>query len=198
MNLNNKPIVLVDMDGVLADFDTGVIHILQAKHPHVPIQKVRRNFYIHHDYEDHAELVRGVALRKDFFLNLPLLDDALWAWQQLIDLGYHPVVCSSPVRVSAHSAPEKLQWLEKHFVPVFGQYVADEAIITREKHRADGIALIDDRPEVRDFDQAVWEHIVFDAPYNQGGDKLRLKGWHDPRLKDHLKQCEKLYKQKTR
>merc|ERR1719487_2609385 len=44
-----------------------------------------------------------------------------------------------------------------------------------------GDVLIDDKPEVKGKMGGMWEHIIFDAPYNQEveGDRLRLHAWTD-------------------
>lgn len=184
------PIVLVDMDGVLADFDKEVLQRLQDRHPHIPIVPERANFYVADDYPEHAALVRAISNEEGFFDSLPMVDGALDGWQRIIDLGYMPRICSSPIRTNPYSAPEKLGWLERHFAPVFGHWVVDQAIITRNKHKFEGIALIDDRPKLKGSDQAVWQHIIFDRPYNQNSPEPRLLGWDDPNLAHVLKAAQ--------
>ena len=50
-------------------------------------------------------------------------------------------------------------------MPRFGERVVSEAIIDKTKSRYDGLALIDDRPEVdTNNGRATWHHIVFDHP----------------------------------
>jgi 5'-nucleotidase len=186
--------VLVDMDGVLADFDTEVLARMKERYPHIPQLPTRENFYVADDYPEHSELVRGLSNEQGFFDNFPVADGALEGWQRMIDLGYDPRICSSPITTNPHSTPEKLNWLNRHFAPVFGAYVVRRAIITRDKHLHDGIALIDDRPEVAHADEASWKHIVFDMSYNQSTvTELRLHGWHDDRLPDLLEMAAAAY-----
>lgn len=151
------------------------------------------NFYIADDYGEHAQLLRDIADQAGFFESLPLGIDALTGWQRLIDLGYHPQICSSPKLTNPYSEQEKLRWLRRHFVPHFGDWVADEAIITRDKHLFDGIALIDDRPEVRNSTEAAWQHIIFDKPYNQRSAAPRLRGWLDDQLPSLLESATDEY-----
>ena len=186
---DDKYVVLVDMDGVLAEFDDEVVSRIRDRHPHVAILEERSHFYLYEDYNEHARLVEELSDEEGFFEALPLGLQAIAGWQRLVDLGYHPRICSAPKISNPHSEREKLTWLRKYFVPVFGEYVADEAIITRKKHEYDGIALIDDRPEIRHSDKAKWQHILFTRPYNKNVKGPRIDGWQDENLPELLRQA---------
>jgi len=187
MKTPKKQIVLIDMDGPLADFDGEVISRLKTRYPNIPILSTRKNFYISDDYPKHSLLLRSISDEKGFFESLPLADNALEGWQRVIDLGYHPIICSAPMRSNPFSNIEKLNWISKNLVPFFGQSVVDEAIITPDKHESEGIVLIDDRSELKDYKKAMWQHIVFDEPYNQDSKQPRLYGWLDNNLANLLK-----------
>jgi 5'-nucleotidase len=177
-----KPIILIDMDGVLADFDAEIANRVKNRHPHIALLETRDNFYLSEDYPEYKALIRAISNEAGFFESLPLIDHAIEGWQRIIDLGYHPRICSSPIRSNPHSESEKRAWLQRHFSPLFGDSVATDAIITSDKHLFEGLALIDDRPELRNANNASWQHIIFDQPYNQTVDKPRIHGWLDTEL----------------
>lgn len=114
------------------------------------------------------------------------MDDAIYGWQRLLDLGYIPQICSSPLTSNPTCAEDKIKWLKNNFAPLFGEYIVNTAIITKDKHLYDGLALIDDRPIVHSNHLASWEHIVFDRPYNREIDGIRLMGWKDENLESIL------------
>jgi 5'-nucleotidase len=182
-NRDRDNVVLVDMDGVLADFDAAVLHGIPV------IERVARtHFYIAEDYPQHVANVEQITSHPEFFRDLPLVDNALQGWQRLIDAGYRPRICSAPLSRNPEAVQGKLAWLRRHFVPRFGERVVSEAIIDTMKSRYDGAALIDDRPEVdTNNGRATWRHVVFDQPYNKHSRAaLRIRGWDDPHLEDIL------------
>jgi 5'-nucleotidase len=177
-------VVLVDMDGVLADFDGAVLAGLPPE-----IERVQRqNFYIVQDYREHRAHVEAVYSHPEFFFNLEIIGGALDGWQRLLDLGYHPRICTAPLTLNPRSEDGKIAWLEQHFVPRFGPDVVDQVIFDRKKYRYPALALIDDRPDVdTNNGEAVWQHVVFDQPYNQVCEsQFRLYGWRDPNLESRL------------
>lgn len=170
------------MDGVLADFDAELTARIKIRYPHIPLLSTQQNFYFSQDYPEYETDIRNISDEQGFFESLPPIDHAIEGWQRLIDLGYHPRICSSPKRTNPYSKSEKLTWLTQHMAPVFGDAIVHEAIITKDKHLCDGIVLIDDRPAVRSTDIAPWQHIIFDRPFNQNVTLPRLNGWRDENL----------------
>lgn len=184
------PTVLVDMDGVLADFDQRILDQLAERHPHIPIAASRSNFYISADYPEHTDIIRAMSDEEGFFRSLPVVEGALDGWQRILESDCLPRICSSPISTNPYSKAEKLGWLEEHIAPVFGSWVVDQAIITKNKEGCHGIALLDDRPELKNAHRAVWQHIIFDRPYNQLSQQPRLYGWRDTNLLHLLKAAE--------
>lgn len=189
-------IVLTDMDGVLADFDGEVIRRMRKKHPDIPILDSRQKFYISDDYPEYSNIVRQLSDEPGFFESLPCIENAVEGWKRIIELGYDPQICSSPMLSNPNSGPEKLIWLREHFAPIFGCQAVDRAIITREKYIHDSIAIIDDNPKLPRADEASWTHIIYDQPYNQYRPGPRLKGWLDDKLPSLLESAMKNYRKK--
>lgn len=197
MALQERPIVLVDMDGVLADFDAAFHDTVREQHPHIAMLDPLPDppsFYASQAYPGvyNAEL-RAISDAEHFFARLPVMPGALEGWQRIMDEGYQPQICSSPIRSNPYSKREKLGWLEEHLAPVFGSWVVETAIITSEKFRQKGDVLIDDRPDMPNAAMASWQHVVFDQPCNRHVETdLRLQGWNDPNLGSILRKAVQL------
>lgn len=81
---------------------------------------------------------------------------------------------------------EKLAWLDMHY----GPKVADLAKFDKDKWRYNGVALIDDRPEISGASDAKWQHIIFSQAYNRHVDtEFRLENWQDPELLRLIARC---------
>lgn len=173
--------VLVDMDGVLADFDNATKHYLVEHYPEIPLVDKRQHFYFRDDYPDpdHQAIIKEFHHSQYFFANLPPIPGALEGWQRLIELGYEPRVCTAPLITNPWCVAEKLAWIERHL----GSATVKTAIVDIDKEKYPGIALIDDRPVVKNTELAPWQHILFSASYNQDIDTpYRLNGWSDEKL----------------
>ncbi|MES2971245.1 MAG: hypothetical protein V4702_02920 [Patescibacteria group bacterium] len=185
-----RPIVWVDMDGVLADFGQGVELELP---PHIPIVRPRKNLYLDLDYPEYSAVVLGIIRAPGFYRKLPPIESALEGWQRLIDLEYDPRVLSSPLQANPACSTEKRDWLKSHFVPHFGRKVVDQALFVKDKSSQRGIALIDDHPAIPGAEAADWQHLVFDQPYNaQVETEFRLHGWNDPQLPELLERARNI------
>lgn len=180
--------VLVDMDGVMADFDGDAIQV-------VPVKKriERVSFYIADDYPEYAEAIRARQAEPDFFERLELVPGVLEGWQHMLDAGFLPTIGSAPLSSNPHSVSGKIKFLERTLVPEFGQSVVDEAIFDKRKYDHPAFALIDDRPDVETAGIAEWRHMVFDRTYNQlSTAAFRLMNWEDPELIPMLYKMQEL------
>lgn len=175
--------VLVDMDGVMADFDRAALS-------EVPQDLIvpRSQFYVAHDYpEDLRPSIEAVYNSPEFFENLDVIEGVHEGWQAMLDNGYSPRVASAPLRSNKNSIEGKIKWLDRVMVPHFGASVVEEAIIDKNKWKYSALAIIDDNPVIskgmNGTESADWEHILFGwshlATVPMATAAFRLLSWHD-------------------
>ncbi|CAB3672027.1 hypothetical protein LMG3458_01146 [Achromobacter deleyi] len=160
-------IILLDQDGVLADFEHAFIDAWHERHPDIaPVAfEDRKSFYIREDY---APELRGMAeaiyTAPGFIRNLPPVPGALDAVKELLALGMDVRICTSPLSQFENCVAEKYLWVEKHL----GREATNRLILTKDKTLVQGDLLIDDKPLIQGAVKPRWKHILFDAPYNRG------------------------------
>nr|XP_006825056.1 PREDICTED: 5'(3')-deoxyribonucleotidase, mitochondrial-like [Saccoglossus kowalevskii] len=179
--------ILVDMDGVLADFEGHFLKRYQEKYPREPYINVadRHGFYLNEQYAkikpELKDLVFSVYEEAGFFLDLPPIAGALETVKELDNMNDIDVfICTSPVQKYTHCVTEKFQWIDKYL----GNDFVTRMVLTRDKTVVSGDLLIDDKPNITGAEKnPSWEHILFTTPPNSriqsNPSPRRLNGWHD-------------------
>ena len=143
--------ILLDVDGVLADFATPAVEILnrltgQNLSPHEVdtwhVQDAYAPFVPPDKFPHVIESFRAAISTRGFCAELPVLPHAKEAVATLRAIpGIHVYPCTSP-SLARHWVYERAQWLWKHF-----QFPHNEVIHTAAKFKCDGAMLVDDHVE---------------------------------------------------
>ena len=172
--------ILVDMDGVIADFDGEFIKRWRERYPdqfYIPMHE-RTLFYVKDQYpqEVHPQLLE-ILQEPGFFREMMPMPGAREALSEMNTLGLEVFLCTSPFSPYQNCVLEKYQWVENYL----GARWTDRIILTKDKTLVRGDILIDDKPHITGADVPTWEHILYDRPYNKGVDKRRLtwENWKD-------------------
>ena len=166
--------ILVDMDGVITDFDTEFLQRWRDRHPekfYVPVEK-RTTFYVKDEYpEELKPLVAEILLESSFFRDMRPVLGAREALEEMQGAGFEVFICSSPLSTYRNCVSEKYEWVEKYLGPSWVRQV----ILTKDKTIIKADFLIDDRPSITGVvDPPEWEHILYDRPYNRGTNRRRI------------------------
>lgn len=172
--------ILVDQDGVLANYDKRLIEIVAAEYPEE--QRFSESeltlFNTHLLYSPANQMaIDRIALRRGFFENLEPVNGAVEALHDLLSSGFDVRICTAPKKRYKYCVPEKLAWIEKHL----GRDFSLRTILTRDKTLVRGRVLIDDKPEVRGVAEPEWEHVLYDRPYNRSVTGKRRLNWQNYR-----------------
>lgn len=175
----------MDMDNVLADFDRRLYSDLAARHPGL-VPRERRNFLFGKDYPEYTDDINDIIYSRGFYDSLPLVESAVNGLRRIIKNDMEPVICSTPLD-SDFCIDDKLSWINRELVPVFGKNILHSAEFTLDKSLSEGLVLIDDNPNLEKHVSAGWEQILFLHDY--GRDKVAprytIENWNDQNL-EHL------------
>jgi 5'-nucleotidase len=121
------PVVLLDMDGTLVDWDKGFRSIWQER---CEIDRTASYFM--------EDCISDAYMRKDalqccaargFFEALEPMPGALEAVREMQAEGLQLYICTSPVKHSRYCAQEKLNWVAEHL----GEEWLDRTILCQDK-----------------------------------------------------------------
>lgn len=174
--------ILVDMDGVIADFEGDFLRRWRELYPerkYVPLEE-RRGFYLREQYpEEYINHVQEIYRGEGFYQNLPPMPGALEALKEIKEIFKNVFLCTSPMLPKYENCVlEKYHWVYKHL----GEEWVYNMILTKDKTIIKGDVLIDDMPDIIGSEKPEWEHILYDQPYNRNvNDKRRLtwKNWKE-------------------
>lgn len=172
-------IILLDQDGVLADFEHAFIDAWRARYPDVPPVEFedRKSFYLRQDYPPELRAqAEAIYTAPGFIRNLPPVPGSLEAVKELLALGLDVRICTSPLSQFENCVAEKYLWVERHL----GREATNRLILTKDKTLIYGDLLIDDKPLIEGAVNPRWKHILFDAPYNRhvvGAARMTWSNW---------------------
>lgn len=165
MDVTEKTVVLLDMDGVLVDIERGWLNRWRELYPDrfwKPVEE-RRTFYVEDEYpKEFANDIRAIWHEEGFFFNQVVVPGAVEAVKEMADAGLELWICSTPTG-SDFSAKEKQLWVNKHFPDL-----RRKVILTKDKTMVRGDFLIDDKPNITGIYKPEWQHLLFRDFRNDG------------------------------
>ena len=178
--------ILVDMDGVLADFEAGFLREWRRRHPdkmYVPLEQ-RNTFYITDQYPaEDKDLIWQVLLAPGFFRTLPVISGGLAAMTEMKAAGIEVFICTSPFADYQNCVLEKYQWADEHL----GRAWAGRIVLTPDKTIVDADYLIDDMPAIKGANLPRWQHILYECPRNRTAttkERLTWANWKEVMSRD--------------
>jgi 5'-nucleotidase len=171
-------IILVDMDGVLANFEEKFLEIYRSLYPNLPYIPVnlRRRFHIREEYPKELEdKVVSVWTKPGFYLSLDPIDKGLESINEIKNKGHDVFICTSPLSTYENCVLEKYKWVEKYL----GNNWVRNIIFTKDKTIVHGNLLIDDNPLIKGIKNPSFEHIIYDCSYNKLENFKRRMTWNN-------------------
>lgn len=172
-------IVLVDLDGVVADWGYGYNRQLSffGLESFGPYES-RQGWDLTAGMTEEQRRIHANLMRvPGFYRDLPPIEGAIDAIWKLIAEGHTPFFVSTPYRSHETCASEKLAWVGEHF----GQTMQSRTILTEDKTVVMGDVLVDDKPLIRGSNPTpTWRHLCFgNYGYSSSTLSQRVETWYD-------------------
>lgn len=162
--MTNKTI-LVDMDGVVADWVQGVYELCSMAAPELDFSALlSQTEWEMRDVLDPLALAVYDRVKTD-----PRLYSILMPYEGVIDAvfemesaGHTVFFCSTPSSDNLLSASAKYSWIGE----TYGLDFREKTILTHDKTAVRGDYLFDDKPSIHGKFTPEWVQVVVDRPYN--------------------------------
>lgn len=161
--MTERSTVLVDMDGVLADFDGHLLDIttdLAWPDGFTRLHQTQRYSTNHLPKADRSEARKRINT-PGFFADLPPVHGAREGMEQLIDLANVWVV-SKPLEANPTCRDDKARWLAEHI----GDGWERRLILAPDKSMVRGDVLLDDAPKPEWLLRAEWVPVIYPWAFN--------------------------------
>jgi 5'-nucleotidase len=174
--------ILIDMDGVIADFEGDFLRRWIELHPEksfIPLEE-RKGFYVKSQYpKEYHTFVEEIYHGCGFYQNLPPIPGSLEALKELQASKHDILLCTSPMLPKYENCVlEKYHWVYDRL----GEHWVNNIVLTKDKTIVKGDVLIDDKPEIKGLVDPEWEHVIYDQPYNrhiEGQKRLTWQNWKE-------------------
>lgn len=159
--------IYVDLDGVLADFDTAANAVIGEDHYKFSWQR------------GDALLWQRLNAVSDFFLSMPMMPDAEHLWRA-VEHRDPAILTALPKTNREEVARQKREWVKKHL----GPNVSVITCMTRDKpdYATPGAVLIDDRTVNQPDWEAAGGHFIHHLSAMHSILELRSRGLIDANL----------------
>lgn len=179
----NKPILLLDMDGPIADFDLAFYNLCRACGWELNIDGLddpRRKRFMTDNMPNETQRrhARNIVDQTRWFNTLPVTEGAVEG-VALLEEHFDVWVCTKPLEANRWCRDDKALWIRRHF-----PQLEDKLIIAPDKSLVHGAILLDDAPKWAWIGKASWTPVVFRSGFN-GRDSMwgRLRhhwSWGEP------------------
>lgn len=171
-------IVLVDMDGPLADFDKEFYltcaaggYLMHGGAVNIDNRCDQHRFATDCiDLRAHREAARAIVDHTRWFMDLEPTAGAQEGLERLSEQA-EVFVCSKPLEANRWCRDDKAAWLKKHF----GKHWVSRLILAPDKSMVRGDILLDDAPKARWLSRAEWRPVIFPTAWNGVGSKFSSK-----------------------
>lgn len=181
MKIHGKYVVLLDMDGPLADFDGKYWDFCCSTELHMNITSLQdpaRKRFMEDNILDkrHRQIARNYieSGHNHWFLDLAVTDGAQDGVEELLSRSDIDLwVCTKPMEKNSTCRDDKAAWLAKHFPPL-----VKKLILAPDKSLIRGHVLLDDAPRIDWLPRAEWEPVIFPSVFNaEGSQWARIRQW---------------------
>lgn len=162
--------ILVDLDGVLADFDRPLWDWAVERGFQFNVESVTaagRSYFLTENLQEEWQrrLMRRHIDQTDFFRTLPEIDGCVEGLRELAD-NFDVWLCTKPLESNLVCRDSKAHWVRKRWPDL-----EHKLIITPDKSLINGDVLLDDAIRPEWAATATWNPVIYRQSYNGAGTK---------------------------
>lgn len=167
------PVVLLDQDGPLAEWEPAMNHALLEIDPDFPVVHPDEwdEFYFYQSLPEHTETLHKAYRKPGFYRYLEPVPGSIEAVREMSEY-VNVIVATRPMFENEFCESDKKWWLRKHH----GDVIARRSNYVHDKTLLRGKFIVEDHPSpaANGLVTPEWTQIVFDKPYNQDTPGLRI------------------------